>query len=417
MNKQQYTRQLKDHDPEKRKSAVKAAARATDKDVLRQLAVMVEDDPDPEVRELALRAGGFIRKQLGMTPEPEQEVDPKKKGRPDRIPVSDDNAARALAILNTAVTFNISGQNAKAMKELRKALDLDPNLRHDGYFINLAEVATGRQGEGAAAIALLADKKEQENIASVEKRQRTQHQVDEHLAEVGKVTLPNALLDMGMLFAVVTVAAMVVMFLYVQSAGNLLSRLDQNIIDIQDAQAAGRVRQNPDGTVTYLSDQVDSTNNPIPIKELIIPDEFFASATQLRSTEMALIVVAALATGALTTLTAALMAVLAHVVAAILQGKGKLPFMLHRTAGILTNRTLIIGGLLMAGSFLIFDGGSSGAITAVLALVALVGALTAFALVTTCGKAYNFGAAKGLIAMLPGLVLAGAVIGGAVILL
>lgn len=63
-----YMGQLKDRSPDKRKEAIKAAARAADKKALKTLAVMVEDDPDAEVRELAKRAGVHIRQQIGELP-------------------------------------------------------------------------------------------------------------------------------------------------------------------------------------------------------------------------------------------------------------------------------------------------------------------------------------------------------------
>src|SRR3954466_14332009 len=56
-------RQLQNPDPDIRKRAIMALGKAKDPTALKALAQVVRGDPDPTLRELALKAGQYIRQQ------------------------------------------------------------------------------------------------------------------------------------------------------------------------------------------------------------------------------------------------------------------------------------------------------------------------------------------------------------------
>lgn len=144
----QAIKQLGNRNPSIRKSAIKEIAKTKDRGALIHLARMVGDDPDPEVRELARQAGVYIRQKLGDLPKPSKT--PLKKGR---VHVHKKNVKAATELINQAMTYQINGQDDKIIPLLIKALELDPNQRHEGYFISLCEGATGE--EGAEAVEML----------------------------------------------------------------------------------------------------------------------------------------------------------------------------------------------------------------------------------------------------------------------
>lgn len=160
MSKQDI-KQLRDRDPQKRKIAIKRLARDVDRSALRQLAIMAGDDPEPELRKLARNAGVYIRQQLGEIP-----VDDDDKGKKDKSDtsskkfiVSQRNITAAQNEVNAAMTYQIAEDEEKTVKSLQKALALNPNLRHDDYFVSLCESIMGKSGQEAVE-ALTAESKD-----------------------------------------------------------------------------------------------------------------------------------------------------------------------------------------------------------------------------------------------------------------
>src|SRR5215467_11293209 len=60
----EYIRQLQNPDPDVRKRAIMALGKAKAPSALKPLANVVRTDPDPELRELARKAGQYIRQQM-----------------------------------------------------------------------------------------------------------------------------------------------------------------------------------------------------------------------------------------------------------------------------------------------------------------------------------------------------------------
>lgn len=144
----QDVKQLRDRNPEKRRIAIKNVARDKDRNALKQLAFMAGDDPDPTIRELARKAGVYIRQQIGELPPPE------KNGKAARIAVDPRNEQAAQREMSSAMSFQMNGDDLKATKALQKAISLNPNLRQDSYFVSLCEAISEEEGEAAVAEVL-----------------------------------------------------------------------------------------------------------------------------------------------------------------------------------------------------------------------------------------------------------------------
>lgn len=135
---------------EDRKAAIKQLAQSKDKTALKYLATIYKTDKDPEVRDLALKAGKFIRKSLG-------EDDDAIGGAPARpaiatkevFKVSATDATRAQSYINQATDMHTRGDNAKAAQFLKRAFTLNPNLRDDKFTLGLLATVTGLPSDEA----------------------------------------------------------------------------------------------------------------------------------------------------------------------------------------------------------------------------------------------------------------------------
>ena len=159
-------------DPDKRKKAVALLAKSLDRDALPHLARVYKTDSDPEIRELAKKAGAYIQKNAPQTTtaydndddEPAEDIsysrydslyadedddDDIASGAGDDVPlpsniqVSPVAEERAKAFVEQAMDWNVRGKNDKAIEMLRKALKTNPRLLYDSYTISLATNITG----------------------------------------------------------------------------------------------------------------------------------------------------------------------------------------------------------------------------------------------------------------------------------
>jgi hypothetical protein len=398
MQKSLYLRQLKDRNPDKRKAAIKAAARAIDGDALKQLAVMCEDDPDSEVRDLALRVGAFIRKQV------------RGEGSTNvKAVVSEDNARRAQVLINEAMTAQSSHQKSRAMKNLSQALQLDPNLRSDGYFINVAEIVTEHVGDGAAAIVLLDNQDERKTLTRKALQAQQQKQAESHLEEVSKVKWNAALFDFMMLFVVMLVGTLLVLFMAVQSAQGYIDKIDENVRAVNAARDQGRIRIE-NGKEIFLSTEVDEVGKPKTFEVITIDRDFWRAANTLRKTEFTALLPVAFGVAAGSAVLMLVFASVTHFSAAvILRGQGKLTYLAQNMLSMMTTRMMTLLILLGVSMIAIFEFGSGTVIMIVAGIASLMVCMFALSLITLTSKAYHFGFAKALIAVLPASFVVGVV--------
>lgn len=405
-----YIKQLQSRDSAQRKSAINAAARAVDRDALRRLAIMCTDDSDPEIRDLARRAGVYIRQQLGELPsaqdanaEHKQESAQKSK-KPPTIPVAEADVIRAKKIMDGAVSQQIAGENAKAIKYLQQAVSVNPNLRYDPFFINVAGTVTG--ADGAAAVALALDKETQSKVAGEESKKKLEKKVSDHLNEVSTGDWRGVMFDAVLLFVTAMVGFIMMGFWNVQVAQGYLQSITDNAIAVDEAIARGDQRVDAaTGETVYISTEKDSSGKPRTFM-LMNPDPgLVAQAQETSKTEVGTIVVtgfvAGLAAFALSLGASGLM----HSLASAMGGKGRWPYLAHHLFNMLIIRTLILLAVIGIGLKVIFDSNGGTVIYIVAGLVGLIVLFTVVKLIGMSQKAYRLGAVKGFVTAMSGLTI------------
>ena len=423
MSKEHF-KQLKSPDPEIRKSAIKALARAREKAAIVPLAKLGGDDRDPEVRELALKAGRFILEQTGgmddskrkapqsapATPPP-----PDKSGKAPKFHVSPEDEKRAQRLLDEAMSYQLNDDKAKMMKALSKALSTDPNLRYDSYFASLCEGATGL--EVAEAVKMLNNEDMQKNASKKVLDARKQKKIDSHQAEVSKATWRDVALDISVFSIIIVIGVIFVGFIAVQGAQGYLDRYEKNLIDWANRQCVFE-----DGKETcrlpITQAQIDAKEKfGTQIKLMEVDPTFMETATTISETPVVTIILRGLGAGVVSGLLLLLMSAIIHLISAsALGGAGNLPYIAHKAAALMTNRSIIM--LVLAGIFglLILSSGGGNALTIGAAVIGLFTLTVLLKLVGLVGSAYDFGFAKGLVATLIGVIVIGMISGAAGVL-
>jgi hypothetical protein len=401
MTAKQAIKQLRHGDPQQRILAIKTVARARDRKALKQLAIMCEDDPIEEVRTIARKAGLFIRQELGELPA--NGNGGSKNGKPAKISASQVDAENAQMMVNMAMTHQINGEKARGIKALAKALQLDPNLRHDAYFISLAENLTG--AEGGEAFQRLGSEQHHSQIAQKETQQRRQLTADSHLQEVGRIRWLDAGFDLGLLLAVVAVCTFIAFFLAVQSAEGYLDKLEDNQIAVQQAQAEGRYTF--DGNDERVYYEVNGGSSSRTFTEIVPDPDFLRRAQQLSGTSFGEMLISSVGVSLLAGAIVLALAGTAHLLAAhALRGLGGIRYLLHRVAGLLVNRAVILFVLVCIGTLVIFEFSGGVAVTIVLGVLGVFTLTVLLNLVNLTGKAYQLGLGRGIIAAGPGIAAA-----------
>lgn len=166
---QRTLRLLKSSRPEEREQAIKALAQSKDPSALPYLADIYRNDPDESLRELARKAGVYIKKNSGSdSPAPLPNV-PRAEdlygGHDDIVlPVSDDLAPKpkgkekvvseakrlqARGFLEQGLEASLAGEQKRAYQLLQKAVKLNPNLAADAYSRSAISSITGLPHERA----------------------------------------------------------------------------------------------------------------------------------------------------------------------------------------------------------------------------------------------------------------------------
>lgn len=403
----QLLRQLKDKDPARRKAAIKALARSKDRNALQQLARMSGDDRDPEVRELALKAGRYILHETGglqkdTSGPPPLKLD--KKGRPVRVAVSDEDQHRAEVLLDEAMTAQSQGDVGRTMRALAKALVHDPNLRMDSYFSSLAESATGLEGDDAIEKLYSREAMTEAEHAHTEARRR-EHDAA-HREKISQFGWRDVGLDVAMLAVISAVAFLVVGFLAMQSAQSYIDRLDTNRADVRDAIRAGRYVSNQEDPAygMYIREEPDAEGDPVYFSEMIADPQFENTAFSISQADALAILGGGLGGGLAFGIMCALMAAIIHIVSSVFGGTGTITYTGHAVLGLMVNRAVVLGLIAGAGAYLIFSSGGGTMITVVMVLVAVVVAQMLLKLLGRLTDAYDYGMPQALIATAAGML-------------
>jgi hypothetical protein len=155
---QEWKEQLQSEDPQIRAAAVKQIALSGNQQFLPLLREIVENDPDPRLREYAKKAARHL---FTMTREDQPEEPPAPAPPPKEQPIVEEaeaeapadtpqskvsakNRETANAKVQRALTLHMYGQTQKAIKALIQALEINPYLKEDSYTKNVAAELTGQ---------------------------------------------------------------------------------------------------------------------------------------------------------------------------------------------------------------------------------------------------------------------------------
>ena len=290
----QMVRQLQDPDPERRRQAIIALGKSQNPAAMQPLAQIFRNDPEPDLRELARRAGMHIRQamtagaaggaktQAAPAPSPQthstldrviDEIDDPdidlvlgsrpKQGEPLPQPtfeptppppppapseppkpapvrgreyaVSREDIQRSKGYMESALSLNMRSDNGKAMKLLAQALQINPNLVNDGYFMSVAGSVTGLEGDGA--VQMILDSGQRKGFERLAEQKKRQERIEKHLTEVKKVTWASSVFEIILFFIITAVGPVLAELVLIESARAYFSSLPPELLNTRDVQS------------------------------------------------------------------------------------------------------------------------------------------------------------------------------------
>ncbi len=196
-----YVEQLHSPDPEQRRQAIVALANSRDLAALRPLFEVFQHDPDPALRELALKAGRYIRRYAAPRDEEEAQISPRDRELAQRL-------------LDAATSYHLSGDRGRATDTLGKALSLNPALRKETFVANLITSLTGMSVDEAMPL-LTHPNRRRALIGKVGGKRRLQRMAEGPGAE--SATWDNVMVDF-VLYALVVALSMTAIFVFALDA-------------------------------------------------------------------------------------------------------------------------------------------------------------------------------------------------------
>jgi hypothetical protein len=212
-------------DPEQRRQAISALANSKDPAALAPLAILYRTDPDPTLRELALKAGRYIRQHATTAPVPSTLAD--SSGLAPLAEAESKVSARdqelAKGYLDTATSHMTQGEKTRAVENLGKALALNPALVKESFVYNLIMTLTGMRPAEALPILTHPDRRG-ELILKMGGKQKTKH-LPEHIKNPEKMTWENVLADFGIYFLVTTISLWIVLIASISLIEEMLNSM------------------------------------------------------------------------------------------------------------------------------------------------------------------------------------------------
>lgn len=374
-------------DPKDRKRAVKMLAQDGSQEAIKVLSQLYKQETDPEIKDLAVKAGQYIKKQQQaakwegsgrtLNPEPEDADDTPE------VEVSSARQTESKALMDQALDYLMQDNRVKAIANARKAFQMNPNLRRDPYYMGVANEVTGR--DTPTTIEMLM------STAPVGGKEKAKRKNEEAAGDDG---WGAALTDLA-IYGLVNAAIIIVgMLLFVQLMGASLREAAANMAAMSE----------------YNSYQMMQTRQTIEMLS-----GFVSGAGIVTS------VVVGLITGVGSIISLLIQLFFIHIAATmVLGGEGTFPRLIRKVTNFLTIVTvlsLIVGfvaGFLWIGSIVAVAavsmtseaaaygaGNSVATITMLLGFGYLIASLVVFYLFCNrIGQAYDFGAGKGCLSII-----------------
>jgi tetratricopeptide (TPR) repeat protein len=363
---------LNHSDAKIRFAAVKKIARDKDVTALKKLGELAANDPDEQVREVAAKAIQYIKADSRA------DAEAKLEARTREPEISTKDQVRAKNYLDAAIGYYINGERDKALKELSKALAVNPKLERDPFFRNTLDDVTGTSGEEALSMVRSSDKLK--SVAVTERQLKQEKRQEEHQKDVQRSRWSSVLMDLAIYTFLTIVLTALGLGLIGQSAQGYIN----NQIYLQQAYEAGD-RDNPpeiDPAFMEYAQQV-SLLFTIPLS---VTTGVIAGVTSVVSLLINLL--------------------FTHLAAKfIFRGQATFPHLIYKVVSLYNTRlpilyimlfvTIVLGFAMGGGIILVIGGG-------ILSLYSLILFLNTIGRI---GEAYDFGTAKGCLSLIVGSLI------------
>lgn len=372
--------------PEDRKRGIKLLVKSEHPEAMRYLSAIYKNDPDAEVRDLAVKGGRYLRKKAdeakwtgGGLPANRDEDKDDDEDHDDEKPKRDDGPVevskvaeqRAQGYVDQAMNLHIQGKDDKALEALRKAFESNPNLRNDSYTTSLAGSLMGDMNANDAV----------DEIMAMDPRKEKRKRKNDDGTEAEELTWQTAAIDLA-IYWVVTAGITIVTLL-------ILVALMQTGLSEIEAQAA-------------------ASGQPLgPTEEAII--DFIRNWGMVGAIGLGLV------SSLLSVVVLLIQYVFFHVSAtAILGGVGSFTELVHRVTNLMTAFTVFYVLLTAAVFYVAFAMPEETAAVVVSGLSFVMFAASLGYLIwyiSIIGNVYDFGFLKGCGTIIIGSILLGAVMG------
>ncbi|MBI1255976.1 MAG: hypothetical protein GC204_00755 [Chloroflexi bacterium] len=197
------------------------------------------DDDEPPMEPLRAPPLYFEEEAPPKPDEPQPLVEGSSIVKGRKYNVSKQDEDRAHGYVNAALTFNLEGDNAKAMKNLTQAISINPNLINDAFFSNVAASVTGMEGDAAAQMII--DRNERKRFTDNATRKQKDQRVEKHLTEAKQSGWADVGFEIGFFAFVVIVGTIVATIVANEALKQLLgnfAQLTKDTPQLLEAQAS-----------------------------------------------------------------------------------------------------------------------------------------------------------------------------------
>jgi hypothetical protein len=357
-------KQLKHSDPKERRKAIVALANTRDAAALEPLAEVERTDSEPKLREAAQKAQAYIRQYMDT-------VEKVRSGSDVDLSrhIPEHNVQRAKEYVEEAMSALTIGNNDKAAKALANALNTNPFLDKDPYFLGVVGSVFGTSAE--QGLKLLLDQKGRDQYIKQARTEKAQKRKGEHQSKADDLPWSSMWLDLGIYGIVVAVITFLTPLVFLQVFGNAL-----NII---------------------ISDP--STMMALDAESFQAINEMSSFITSLQTAGLPLWIALALVYGFIGVVSMLLYSGVIHLIATrVLQGVGTIRYMMSQVVPFYTMVTAVYFVAFVIIFALVSQGGALVMLCA--GPLSFFGSLyVLFTSAGRIGKAYDFGTGKGCLSL------------------
>ena len=134
--------------------------------------------------------------------------------------ITKQDETRAKHYLDAALTLNMDGDNARAMKNLTRALGLDPRLVKDTYFNSVATAVTHLDGD--EAVQMIVDRGERQRFTKDATLDQKNRRVERHMDEAQQSTWTDFWFEWILYALIVIIGPILATLVTSESATNLI---------------------------------------------------------------------------------------------------------------------------------------------------------------------------------------------------